>query len=47
MATVFRFLKPMDIHSYHCEGLVWEQYLDPTDPHQYDGYSRRSAKRYL
>lgn len=20
------FLKPMDIHSYHCEGLVWEQY---------------------
>ena len=18
------FLKPMDIHSYHCEGLVWE-----------------------
>ncbi len=20
------FLKPMDIHSYHCEGFIWEQY---------------------
>ncbi len=28
----------MDIHSYHCEGLVWGTVLDGIY-HQYDGYS--------
>ncbi|VFT66619.1 DNA-binding transcriptional regulator [Escherichia coli] len=36
--ALYYILKPMDIHSYHCEGLVWN-ILDGIYPHQYDGYS--------